>query len=88
VQVCRALFLLLAHLLNFVETGKDMKSFILNQKSFGAAVIIGALTSPIFAAADGAEDAGVTNIFNYILGAGSLVFVGIGIWVLYTNLKR
>ncbi len=65
-----------------------MKSFILNQKSFGAAVIIGALTSPTFAAADGAKDAGVDNVFNYILGAGSLVFVGVGIWVLYTNMKR
>ena len=65
-----------------------MKSFILNKKYYAAAVAFGALTSPAFSAADGAKDAGVDNILNYILGAGSLVFVGIGIWVLYTNMKR
>jgi len=65
-----------------------MKSFIFNHRSYAAAVVIDALTSPVFATADGAEEAGVDNIFNYILGAGSLVFVGVGIWILYTNLKR
>jgi len=65
-----------------------MKSFILNHKTYAAAAGFGALTSPVIAAADGAKDAGVDNILNYILGAGSLVFVGIGMWVLYTNRKR
>lgn len=65
-----------------------MKSFILIQKTFGAAVGFAVLATPTFAAADGAKDAGVDNVFNYILGAGSLVFVGVGIWVLYTNMKR
>jgi len=65
-----------------------MKSFILNYKSYAVAIAFGALTSPVFAAADGTKDAGVDNIYNYILGAGSLVFVGIGMWVLYTNRKR
>ncbi len=65
-----------------------MKSFILNHKTYAAAVVISALPSPAFAAADGTKDVGVDNIFNYILGAGSLVFVGVGIWILYTNLKR
>ena len=65
-----------------------MKSFIFNRRNFSAALAFGALTSPVIAAADGAKDAGVDNILNYILGAGSLVFVGVGIWILYTNLKR
>jgi len=65
-----------------------MKSFILNHKAYVAAAGFGAVTSPAFAAADGTKDVGVDNIFNYILGAGSLVFIGVGIWILYTNLKR
>ncbi len=65
-----------------------MKSFILNLKSFAATMGFSVLASPAFAAADGAKDAGVDNFYNYVLGAGSLVFVGIGIWVLYANRKR
>ncbi len=64
-----------------------MKSFIFNHKTYAVAAF-GALTSPVLAAADGTRDVGVDNIFNYILGAGSLVFIGVGIWILYTNLKR
>ncbi len=65
-----------------------MQSIILNHKAYAATLAFSALASPAFAAADGASDVGVNNIFNYILGAGSLVVVGIGMWILYVNMKR
>ncbi len=83
-----ALFLSPAHPFKFVEMGKDMKSVILNYKTYAATLAFGLLASPAFAAADGARDVGVNNIYNYLLGAGSLAVVGIGMWILYVNMKR
>ena len=65
-----------------------MKSITSNFKVYVTTLAFSALASPVFATADGDKGAGVNNIYNYILGAGSLVFVGIGVWILYVNMKR
>lgn len=71
-----------------------MKSLIVRYSILALAPAFSLLVRPAFAhSGHGAdishiENGGVNNLFNIIISLGSLAFVGAGIWILRTNMKR
>jgi len=65
-----------------------MKSITDTYATYAAALGLGLLTTPALADPGHLGDDAVYNIYNYALGAGSLIFVLVGIWVLRKNRLR
>ena len=65
-----------------------MRSIIPNHIFSAVFWALSLLAVPAFAASDGSKTDDVNNLYNYALGAGSIVFVLVGIWVLRSNMKR
>ena len=63
-----------------------MKSTLAIYTAFAA--VLGLLASPAWADPGHVGDDAVYNFYNYALGAGSFIFVLVGIWVLRSNMKR
>ncbi len=65
-----------------------MKSITDTYATYATALGLGLLATPAFADPGHLGDDAVYNFYNYALGAGSFVFILVGIWVLRKNRQR